>query len=46
LKYTIAIDLLGKYESTERRKGNWGLYRNSILSKAKVNKDKNDYKTA
>lgn len=46
LKYTIAIDLLGKYGSTERRKGNWGLYRNSILSKAKVNKDKNDYKTA
>ncbi|MBI5458832.1 VRR-NUC domain-containing protein [Methanobacterium sp.] len=46
LKYNVALDLLGKYGSTEREKGNWGLYRNSFLSKAKVNKDKGEYGAA
>ena len=43
LKYDIALKLLDEYATKERINENWGLYRNSLLSKASVYKDKKDY---
>jgi hypothetical protein len=43
LKYDMALKLLDEYATKERINGNWGLYRNSLLSKASVFKDKEDY---
>jgi len=39
LKYHIALELLEGYGLKERKEGNWGLYRNSIHSKAEVYED-------
>jgi tetratricopeptide (TPR) repeat protein len=39
LKYQIALELLERYGLKERKEGNWGLYRNSIHSKAEVYED-------
>lgn len=46
LKYEIALELLDKNASKERENRNWGLYRNSLLSKAYVYEDINEYKLA
>jgi len=42
LKYNTAIKLLKENALIERKKGNWGLYRNSLSSIAKVYEDKNE----
>lgn len=42
LKYDVAIQLLDENALIERQKGNWGLYRNSLSSIAKVYEDKNE----
>ena len=42
LKYDIAIELMDKNAINHRNKGDWGLYRNSLLSKAYIYEDKNN----
>jgi hypothetical protein len=39
LKYDLALELTDKNAINERKKGDWGLYRNSLLSKASVYTD-------
>jgi thiol-disulfide isomerase/thioredoxin len=46
LKYEIALELLDEYALKERKNGNWGLYTNSFLAKAKIYEDKNEYEHA
>ena len=45
-KYDIALDLLKNNATQNRDNGNWGLYRNSLLSKARVYEDKQDNQSA
>jgi len=45
-KYDIALELLKNKAMQNRDNGDWGLYRNSLLSKAKVYEDKQDIQSA
>jgi hypothetical protein len=45
-KYDIALELLKNNAMQNRDNGDWGLYRNSLLSKARVYEDKQDNLTA
>ncbi len=42
LKYDLALKLLDKYAINYRKRGDWGLYRNILLSMANVYQDKKD----
>lgn len=42
LKYDLALKLLNKYAINYREKGDWGLYRNIMLSMANVYQDKKE----
>jgi len=42
LKYDLALKLLDKYAIHYRKRGDWGLYRNILLSMANVYEDKKD----
>lgn len=42
LKYDLALKLLDRNAINTRKKGDWGLYRNSLLSKASVYEDQNE----
>ncbi len=45
-KYDIALELLKNKATQNRDNGDWGLYGNSLLSKAKVYEDKQDNQSA
>jgi len=45
-KYDIALELLENNAMQNRYNGDWGLYRNSLFSKAKVYEDKQDNQSA
>ena len=45
-KYDIALELLKNNAMQNRDNGDWGLYRNSLLSKARVYEDKQDNQSA
>ncbi len=45
-KYDIALELIKNNAMQNRDDGNWGLYRNSLFSKAKVYEDKQDNQSA
>ena len=46
VKYDIALELLKNKAMQNRDNGDWGLYRNSLFSKAKVYEDKQDNQSA
>jgi len=46
VKYDIALELLKNNAMQNRDNGDWGLYRNSLLSKARVYEDKQDNQSA
>jgi len=46
LKYEVALELLDENARKERKERNWGQYTNSLLAKAYVYEDKNEYKLA